>query len=732
MTLIKFLRLFNRNFKYLIASSMLLAVLVFLMVRSKPKEYESETEIFTGIASGLNLTNVDRTNVDFFATANAYDNLLNIIKSRQTLEETGEELLALHISLDGPTAEIIGDEAWNQMMELLTPELYHELKSPKGIDSCLANIRHWKTKNYNTFRGKIIFNQEESPYSFKAISKINVSRIQNSDLINIKYKYTDPGICKSTLEILSKVFIRRMYEIKASQSNNAVEYFRKQVAIAREELNAAEDRLKQFRIQNNIINYGEQTKSIATMKEQMEDEFQKELAVRASNKSALEKLESQLAVNKQLIKFSDELLEKRRELAKIQAQITTMEIYYNDLSTINTLRRKAQELRAELSDLLTKRYQFSRTTEGVPNQALLEEWLKYTLALDESEARLRIFDERRRYFEKLYNEFAPLGSLLARYEREIGVAEKNYLELLHSLNQAIMRQQSDMISAGGLVVSVPPYFPLKPLPSKTAVMVAAAGVVGFMLPLIVLVLLEFFDSTLKNPIRAESVVGKKLLGTYPTLRLTKADRGVDLEWVKKQTVGLSLQTIRLEQYIKSKQVTRPFFIAFLSTRAKEGRTLMIHELANRLVMLQYRVLVLLPDDTPDPVDPAFYDRVVYKNDKSFEAAKRAEDLLPVGYASNLYDYLFMEFPSLMNNMYPINVSMQAHMHVLVARANRTWVKADEYLLSEYSRSVNTEIRLLLNRVNIDELEVVLGEIPKERSYLRKLLKRLVVAEFKTA
>ncbi|MFN3950946.1 MAG: GumC family protein [Thermaurantimonas sp.] len=732
MSLIKFIRLFSRNLKYLMTSSILLAVLVFLMVKSTPKEYESETEIFTGIASGLNLTNVDRTNVDFFATSNAYDNLLNIIKSRQTLEEVGEELLALHISLDGPTVEIIGEEAWRQMMELLTPELFNELKSPKGKDSCLVNIKNWKSKNYNTFRGKIIFNQEESPYSFKAISKINVSRIQNSDLINIKYRYTDPGICKSTLEILSKVFIRRMYEIKASQSNSAVEYFRKQVAAAREELSEAEDRLKQFRVKNNIINYGEQTKSLATMKEQMEDEFQKELAVRASTKSALDKLETQLSVNKELIRFSDELLEKRRELAKIQAQITTMEIYYNDLSTINTLRRKAQEIRAELSDLLTKRYQFSRTTEGVPNQSLLDEWLKYTLALDESEARLRIFDERRKYFEKLYNEFAPLGSLLARYEREIGVAEKNYLELLHSLNQAIMRQQNDMISAGGLVVSVPPYFPLKPLPSKTAVMVAASGIVGFVLPFIVIILLEFFDSTLKNPIRAESVIGKKLLGSYPSLQLRKADRGVDLDWVKKQTVGLSLQTIRLEQYIKSKEVSRPFFITVISTRAKEGRTLMIQELANRLVMLQYRVLVLMPDDTPEHNDPIFFDRVVYKTDKTFEAARRVEDLIPPGYTSTLYDYLFIEFPSLMNNQYPINVSMQAHMHILIARANRTWVKADEYLLDEYSRSVNTEIRLLLNRVNVDELEVVLGDIPKDRSYLRKLMKRFVVAEFKTA
>lgn len=732
MNLIKFLRLFNRNFKYLMVSSMLLAVLVFLMVKSKPKEYESETEIFTGIASGLNLTNVDRTNVDFFATSNAYDNLLNIIKSRQTLEEVGEELLALHLSLDGPTAEIIGEEAWKEMIEILTPELFNDLKSPKGKDSILVNIKNWKSKNYNTFRGKIIFNQEESPYSFKAISKVNVSRIQNSDLINIKYRYTDPGICKSTLEILSKVFIRRMYEIKASQSNSAVEYFRQQVTNARNELSAAEDRLKQFRIQNNIINYGEQTKSVATMKEQMEDEYQKELAVRASNKSALDKLESQLSINKELIRFSDELLEKRRELAKIQSQITTMEIYYNDLSTINTLRRKAQEIRAELSDLLTKRYQFSRTTEGVPNQSLLEEWLKYTLALDESEARLRIFDERRKYFEKLYNEFAPLGSLLARYEREINVAEKNYLELLHSLNQAIMRQQNDIISAGGLVVSVPPYFPLKPLPSKTAVMVAASAVVGFILPLIVIILLEFFDSTLKNPIRAESVVGKKLLGSYPSLKLRKVDRGVDMDWVKKQTVGLSLQTIRLEQYIKSKEVSRPFIVSFISTRAREGRTLMIQELANRLVLLQYRVLVLLPEDSLQSDAGIFFDKVLFKTDKTFEAAKRVEDLLPPGYTSKLYDYLFIEFPSLMNYQYPIDVSMQANMHILVTMANRTWLKADEYLLSEYSRSVNSEIRLLLNKVNLDELEVVLGEVPKERSFLRKILKRLIVAEFKTA
>lgn len=51
-----------------------------------------------------------------------------------------------------------------------------------------------------------LINFNHPHYSFNAISKINVRRIQSSDLLEISYKADDPGICMQTLILVTKCF----------------------------------------------------------------------------------------------------------------------------------------------------------------------------------------------------------------------------------------------------------------------------------------------------------------------------------------------------------------------------------------------------------------------------------------------------------------------------------------------------------------------------------------------
>ena len=107
--LIHFLRLLQRNLKWMFVMAFIMAVAVFFFTRDMPKEYQSETEIFTGITSGMSIDNMDGAKMDFFAANNAFDNLINIIKSRQTIEEVGMRLLAEHLMIDTPTVNIISN-----------------------------------------------------------------------------------------------------------------------------------------------------------------------------------------------------------------------------------------------------------------------------------------------------------------------------------------------------------------------------------------------------------------------------------------------------------------------------------------------------------------------------------------------------------------------------------------------------------------------------------------------
>jgi uncharacterized protein involved in exopolysaccharide biosynthesis len=80
-------------------------------------------------------------------------------------------------------------------------------------------------------------------------------------------------------------------------------------------------------------------------------------------------------------------------------------------------------------------------------------------------------------YDLKYDRFAPLGSTVSRYEREIGVIEKEYLSILGSLNLSKIREQNLMMSINLRVID-PPIYPTKAEPSKRSTLIVAAFMAG--------------------------------------------------------------------------------------------------------------------------------------------------------------------------------------------------------------------------------------------------------------
>lgn len=728
MTLIQFVRLLNANIKFLILSSLLLAITVYLFTRNIPKVYTSETRVYTGITSGVSVASMDMAGLNYFATNSAFDNLLQLISSRQTIEEVGERLLAQHLFLTEPDSSIISDKHLEELYEVIPEDVRNQMINRSSLEVTYERIKKYKKDNSSDQLVIDLFYNEQSPYSYLAISKIKARRMESSDIIQVTYEWTDPGICMNTLGFINEVFMRNYTGLKIAQTGDVVGYFREQVRLAEIRLLEAENTLKKFRTDNRVLNYYEQTKFIAEQKEELENEYQKELSIKVSAEAAVEKLEIQLSVNKMLLKFADDILDKREELAKINAKLASLEVYYNDPELLAQLRARVVQLKAELTASLDKKYEYAKTTEGMPIETLLKEWLAHTLELDRSLARIEIFEKRKQYFDKVYGEFAPLGSTLKKIEREVGVAERAYLDMLHNLALAILRQKNVSMSSGGLIVSNPPFFPIEPLPSKALMLVIAAGFVGFFLPLAIILILEFLDSTIKTPERGEDLTGLKLAGAYPLLE-DKKNR-VDYEWLKRQSVGILIQNIKLEAFHRKLPKDKPIVLSVFSTRMSEGKTTLIHAMGNKLVSIKEKVLVITYSN--EDFEEMSYDIARYENNgnETLMSSKSIEELIGPGkYKLKDYTYIIVEIPSLLNHQYSIDIVQESSIALTVARANRAWNKADDLAMSELVETIGFQPRIAVNGVKADNMESVVGEIKKSRTIFRVFLKKLVTLQF---
>lgn len=711
-------------------SSITLAIVTYLLTRNSPKTFSSSTEIYTGLASGIDIGAVNVTKVDYLTTSTEFDNLLNIIKSKATLEEVGMRLLVQHMMLDSADPAYINKENWEHFKYKMPDSLRNILLDPYSVENTLRRVKYYREKYWYDERVKLTFDASASPYSYKRVGEISVRRIQSSDLISLSFSSNDPGITQNTLLIMTDVFRFNHAKIKGGQSESVVKYYQEKVKEASELLNEAEDRLQDFRIKNQVINYQEQTKSLTIRKEDMEVTYQEELAAQRAAQAAVEELEEQLKLNPVRIQLGQEFLQTKTELIELRSQIAELETYLNDVDLLTKLRAKAELLEEKAQAILRKRFEYNRTTDGVPATRIINEWLTYTLQLDAANARVAVFENQKRYFEREYNKYAPLGSMFARLEREIDIKEKNYLELLNSLNKAILRQRGDLEASGGQVVTQPPIFPRKAEDGKEKLLIMVAGVLGFIFPLLFVLLRELLDASIKTPERGEELTGLKLIGAYPDLTARSQVKNVNFEWLHEKSSGLIVQNLRLEALNKGSRNMAKNILVF-STRGRDGKQLNTHVIANELSRLNMRVMVMAPKPLPEEEKP-YYDYVVYESDTKFLNSEHFTELVPLGFDPMLYDYIFMVVDGILTNPYPLGLLNQFHMSICVTGAFRDWNRADKVALEEISERLGSEPTLLLNGVEPDFLASVLGEIEKQRSWIRRFIKGILSLQLKSS
>lgn len=123
MEIKQLVRLFKQHFLLLLGVPIILAVAVYYLTKDQSKKYTSNTIVYTGFASGSSIESTDRGNIDYFSINMQFDNLINIIKSRQTIENTAIRLLAQDLSLEQSNPEFISERSFRELQKIVPEEI---------------------------------------------------------------------------------------------------------------------------------------------------------------------------------------------------------------------------------------------------------------------------------------------------------------------------------------------------------------------------------------------------------------------------------------------------------------------------------------------------------------------------------------------------------------------------------------------------------------------------------
>jgi uncharacterized protein involved in exopolysaccharide biosynthesis len=719
MDIYSFIGLLARKIRLLAGVPVIAGSLLFILTSNQTKEYATKATIFTAITSSSSLENLDNNRVDFFATKTAYNNLISIINSRNVIEETSLRLLSKHLVYENSNETELSKDSHEKLFSIIPKDIL-KLVVKHDEEQTFKNLSDFMKQDRQNFLYGLI-NLDHPHYSYRAISRIKTTQIGASDIIELSYSSNDPAVAYQTLDVLIEVFLKRYSDLKQNQTNAVVEYFEKQLDKSSVELDNAEDRLLDFNKSNNIINYYEQTKHISSQQEKIEVKLQDILMEYQAAEAVLSKLETETQSRFNINLRNKEILELRKSLILVNKRIAELEMEeYGNSEKSNQL-NETQQLKIRLEHSLRSKmdslYIFQRNSDGLAISTLLEDWLQTVIEYESSKARLLAMKSKSIEFQKLYNQYAPLGAILKRIEREIEVKEKAYLEILHHLGLAKLKQQNEEMMSNMKILDKP-MLPIDPLPTKRKIMIIAITFFSLILTILGLFIFELLDNTVKT---VKRYIEKSDLNVAGAIAFNKGfSAGLSHELIKSGSRPIIDTILKHKQFYSQKNT---LVVQVFSLWRDEGKTYLIENLKKQMQHLGFstKTISLKNQETEDKVaiTPQISISEQFKHQNYIDLVSEKTDF-------NDVDILFIEVPAISKTIYNPYLINSASMSFLITDACRTWSEADNFILNKLKETIQHNFYGVLNKVFTYHFEEVSGEIPKQRSEIRKYIKHRII------
>lgn len=680
----------------IIFGSLIVSSLVAYFTQFLPKTYTVNTSIYTGIASKTGLEEDDRLNI--IELNNTFDNVINLTKAKGTLEKVSIKLLALNMIHGNPDRDNLFITAKNfRILQKTVPEEISKLIVKDSIDKTINNLNRYKEENPGNFLFKL-FNSGKTHYSYEVLQNVLVKRISNSDLIEISYKSTDPGIALSTVKLINEELIHSYDGLRFKATNEVVNYYEAQLKKLQMLLDKKENDLTNYNVENGVINYLEQTKAIAIARSNYEDRYEEAMKEYESSSKIVAQLEKQMETRAKLFKANTDFINTLDEISNINGKITEIEMFNTEEAQTKNpqLNKYKEDLKISentISQLSNNINEYKYSKEGVAIDEMVSRWLEELIRNIKAKANLKILEERKNDFDKKYKILSPVGTQINKKERDIRVTEESYLEVLHSLNLAKLKQKNIQLTSATLSTITPPSFPIVSDGQKRMLFTFAAffGSVIFIIGCNLVI--ELLDRTLRDAERTRRLTKTPVLGAF-TGNTQLKHRG----YVKAcNRISAAYACNRLNQYLHQKEMT---CINLLSIEDREGKSFvakyLIEQWEESGLKIEYRV--------------AGKD---FSTDSSFILAK---DFNYFSINDELPDILLIEHAFIQNSSIPIALLKKADVNLLVVNAVRVWKNSDEEYLN-YLKEVTgtTPLYIYLNNARREAVEDFTGQLPPKTS-----------------
>jgi succinoglycan biosynthesis transport protein ExoP len=577
--------------KWTILFCLIFGLLVGLLFRLfVPREYTSTAQYSTGFAQtqkvSLQLTEIfDVNQIDF-----RINNVIETFKSPIVLAMVSYDLMLHDLDSEYPFRKLDKDD--KQDTTFIKADL------PKArliLRDKLTNLKLLST--YDPQEKKVwdlmnLYGYDEE----NILKKLNVERVPKTDYMNVSFSSEKPEL---SAYVANKIGVKFKEFFSSLTSTNTKESLYKLDSLReskRREVDTLRSKLQRFREKIGTPNPGDAATAAMAAVQELTSSLTAQMANQNDYRQRLSSIDNQLkelsanptaAISGTNNNHGDEILVLRRA--------------NEELATKLALKGGVdQNIQKQIDDNINKINQYSRGSSGQLNpgvraaerkEQLIKDRLDLQSAIASTAENIQLYKTRLDQFNKIAFSGGGQEVVANAYTNDLTIAEKD----LEKYNSSIFASQDIDVSPDfnfkQIMLGQPP---LKPEPGKGLIILTIAGLSMFFLSVLIIIILELLDSTLRTPSIFKKETKLEVLSSVGTIDVEQKSLKEYFDFTRssdRESNNLSfienLRKLRYEIECSGKKI-----ILVTSTKPQEGKTTILESIAHTFSMSKKKVLLI--------------------------------------------------------------------------------------------------------------------------------------------
>lgn len=368
--------------------------------------------------------------------------------------------------------------------------------------------------------------------------QIKAASVLGTDALKVNYTSEDPQLATAVVNEVMKAFIANNILYNKTEAISAGNFIEKELPRAKKQLEQAAEALRNFKLQNQIIELKEETtksvenisdveKELAKARAQLADVKAQEVAIRRQMNLPVNR-----AVNVTSLSQTAGVQELLGELQKVQSQLASQGARYTPAHpAIVTLKNQEAALNSLLQQRISQSLGYSAAISssqlqmGKIKQDLTSDFVRLQSQSLGLEKKVQALSQVIESYKRRANIVPNLEKRQGELERNLLVAQKSYENLITRLQEIKVAENQTVGNARVIQSAVVGSSPGE-IKKKLAISLGSVFA-GVLLGVAAAFCVDLIDRRLKSAKEAEALFGYTLLGLIPKFETNNTSAPLD-------------------------------------------------------------------------------------------------------------------------------------------------------------------------------------------------------------